>query len=363
MTSISARVLSVPRYGPVPVVGLLGVVGVVILALSVMVATAVGTASVDPLDVAGIVVNQLPLIHVNESWRTTDQTIILQIRLPRVMAAAVVGASLALSGTLLQGVFRNPMAEPYLVGASSGAAFAAVLGFFLFPQAGFFVFGFSWIPLLGFVGALTAVAIVYFAAYSDGRVSVTTLLLAGVAVGAFLTALQSFIMFTRADDGLQMASVLSWLFGSVSTVGWDQFKILVPFVVIGGVLARMFAYPLNAMALGEERAGALGMPVEVIKLALIATSALLTAAAVAVAGLVGFVGLVVPHMVRLVSGPDHRNLVWLTPLYGASFVILADLAARTLISPQEIPIGVITGVIGGPFFLVLLRRSKGRYEF
>jgi len=347
----------------VPVVGLLGVVGLVILVLSVMVATAVGTASVDPLDVAGIVLNQLPFVHINESWRTTDQTIILQIRLPRVMAAAVVGACLALSGTLLQGVFRNPMAEPYLVGASSGAAFAAVLGFFLFPQAGFFVFGFSWIPLLGFVGALTAVAIVYFAAYSDGRVSVTTLLLAGVAVGAFLTALQSFIMFTRADDGLQMASVLSWLFGSVSTVGWDQFKILIPFVIVGGVFARMFAYPLNAMALGEERAGALGMPVEVIKLALIATSALLTAAAVAVAGLVGFVGLVVPHMVRLAAGPDHRNLVWLTPLYGASFVILADLLARTIISPQEIPIGVITGVIGGPFFLVLLRRSKGRYEF
>ena len=346
-----------------PVVALLGVVGVAAVVLSVVVATAVGTASIGTLDVAGILLNQLPYIHVEESWRPTDETIILQIRLPRVMAAAVVGASLALSGTLLQGVFRNPMAEPYLVGASSGAAFAAVLGFFLFPQAGFFVFGFSWIPLLGFVGALSAVTVVYFVAYSDGRVSVTTLLLAGVAVGAFLTAMQAFIMFTRADDGLQMASVLSWLLGSVSTVGWDQFKILVPFVAVGAILARMFAYPLNAMALGEERAGALGLPVEAIKLSLIATSALLTAAAVAVAGLVGFVGLVVPHMVRLIAGPDHRNLVWLTPIYGAAFVILADLLARTIISPQEIPIGVITGVIGGPFFLFLLRRSKGHYEF
>lgn len=357
------RVLSLPRYGAVPVVGLLGVVGVVALVVSIVVATSIGTASVDVMDVAGILLNQLPLVHIDETWRATDETIILQIRLPRVMAAAIVGASLALSGTLLQGVFRNPMAEPYLVGASSGAAFAAVVGFFLFPQAGFFVFGFSWIPLLGFVGALSAVAIVYFVAYTDGQVNVTTLLLAGVAIGAFLTAAQSFIMFTQADDGLQMASVLSWLLGRVSTVGWDQFKLLVPFVVVGAVVSRMLAYPLNALALGEERASALGMPVEAIKLVLIATSALLTAAAVAVAGIVGFVGLVVPHMVRLVAGPDHRNLVWLTPIYGAAFVVVADVAARTLISPQEIPIGVITGVIGGPFFLFLLRSSKGRYEF
>ena len=137
------RVLSLPRYGAVPVVGLLGVVGVVALVVSIVVATSIGTASVDVMDVAGILLNQLPLVHIDETWRATDETIILQIRLPRVMAAAIVGASLALSGTLLQGVFRNPMAEPYLVGASSGAAFAAVVGFFLFPQAGFFVFGFS----------------------------------------------------------------------------------------------------------------------------------------------------------------------------------------------------------------------------
>ena len=337
--------------------------GALLLALAIAGATAVGSASIGLGETLRILVDSLPLIELDQTWSDADATILRQIRLPRVVSAALVGAALSSAGVLFQGVFRNPLVDPFIIGASSGAAFAAVFGFLIAPQAGFIIYGFSWVPALAFAGSLITVLLVYFLARSDGRVAVTTLLLAGVAVSAFLTAAMSFVMLTQSDSQFRLGAIFSWLLGGVGTVGWDQFLLLGPFVAAGLVVARLYAQRLNTMALGEEHAGALGVPVEQTKLVLIGASSLMTAAAVAAAGLVAFVGLVTPHMLRLLIGPDHRRLLWASALYGALFVVLADLAARTILSPTEIPLGIITGIVGGPFFLLLLRRSRGQYVF
>ncbi|PZC49580.1 MAG: iron complex transport system permease protein [Chloroflexi bacterium] len=337
--------------------------GALLLVLAIAGATAVGSASISFGDTLRILIDSLPLIEVDQTWTNAEATILREIRLPRVVSAALVGAALSASGVLFQGVFRNPLVDPFIIGASSGAAFAAVIGFLIAPQAGFIIYGFSWVPALAFVGSLVTVLLVYFLARADGRVAVTTLLLAGVAVGAFLTAAMSFLMLTQSDSQFRLGAIFSWLLGGVGTVGWDQFLLLGPFVGIGLLVARALAQPLNAMSLGEEHAHALGVSVERTKLVLIAASSLMTAAAVAAAGLVAFVGLVTPHAVRLVIGPDHRRLLWAATLYGAIFVVLADLAARTILTPTEIPLGVITGIVGGPFFLLLLRRARGHYVF
>ena len=337
--------------------------GLALLAAVIALATASGSASIPLGSTVRVLIDALPLVQLDQTWTDAEATILLQIRLPRVVAAALVGAALSASGVVFQGVFRNPLVDPYIIGASSGAAFAAVIGFLIAPQAGFIVYGFSWVPALAFVGSVTTVIVVYGIARSGGRVAVTTLLLAGLAVGAFLTALMSFIMLSQSDAQFRLGAILSWLLGGVGTVGWNQFILLVPFIAGGLLVARALAQPLNVFALGEEQAGALGVSVERTKLALIGASSLMTAAAVAAAGLVGFVGLVVPHMMRLLLGPNHRRLLWAASLYGAGFVVLADLVARTLLSPQEIPLGVITGIVGAPFFLLLLRQAKGRYAF
>ena len=338
-------------------------VGVVLLLLAVALGAAAGTVAIPLGDSVLILVDALPGVELEGSWTEAEKAILLQIRLPRVVAAALVGAALSASGVLFQGIFRNPLVDPYIIGASSGAAFAAVIGFLLVPQTGFLLYGFSWVPLLAFVGSLATVLLVYALAQSGGRAPVTTLLLAGVAVGAFLTAVMALIMLTQADAQFRVGAIFAWLLGGVGTVGWEQFLVLTPLIGVGLVVAWAFARALNALALGEEQARALGVPVEWTKLALIGAASLMTAAAVAAAGLVGFVGLVAPHAMRLIIGPEHRRLLWAAVLYGAIFVVLADLAARTLLAPQEIPLGVVTGIVGGPFFLLLLRQAKGRYAF
>ena len=337
--------------------------GVASLVAAIALAAAVGTARLPLGDTLRILLDALPIIDLPQRWSDAHETILLDLRLPRVIAAALVGAALGAAGTIFQGVFRNPMADPYVIGISSGAAFAAVLGFLIFPSPGFLFFGFSWVPFLAFLGALATVLLVYLLAQSGGRTPMTTLLLAGVAVGALLISVQSFLMLSQSDSQFRLGAIFAWLLGGVATVGWGQFALLAPFVAVGLLLARAFAYPLNALALGEEQAGVLGVPVEGTKLALVVAASLMTAAAVAAAGLVGFVGLVVPHVMRLLVGPDHRRLLWVSALYGAVFMVLMDLLARTILSPQEVPVGLLTAFVGAPVFLFLLRRAQGRYEF
>lgn len=282
---------------------------------------------------------------------TVTRTIVLAIRLPRVVLGALVGAGLALSGAVLQGLFRNPLADPGLIGVSSGAAFGAVLAIALGVSAR----GLWILPLWAFCGALAAAAAVYLLA---GRRTVLTLILAGVAVSALFGAASTLVLVLNIGN-TDVQAMLGWLYGSLDGALWRQDLVLAAFVLPGGVLMGLFARELNLLATGEEGAAALGVPVEATQRVLLLLAALVTAAAVAASGTIGFVGLMVPHLLRRVVGADHRLLLPACLLGGAAFLVLADLLARVVAAPAEINLGVVTAVLGVPFFLYLLRRRGG----
>jgi iron complex transport system permease protein len=280
-------------------------------------------------------------------------TIIWQIRLPRLILGLLIGAALAVAGAAMQGFFQNPMADPYIVGVSSGAALGATCGMVF--RLDFWVFGLSPIPLLAFAGALGTTFLVYALALRGGRVPVMLLLLIGVAVGALAAAATSFLMLIGDED---TRLVLFWLLGSLSSRRWDHVRMVLPYVVIGIVVVWVYARDLNVLLLGEETAQHTGVEVERVKRIVLTAAALLAAAAVSVSGIVGFVGLIIPHLLRLLIGPDHRRLIPMSALAGAVLVVLADILARTLIAPSEIPIGIITSALGCPFFLFLISRRN-----
>jgi len=283
--------------------------------------------------------------------------ILLQIRLPRVLLAAAVGSSLAVAGAVFQGLFRNPMADPYVIGISSGAALGAV-----FAMLGGFSLtlgGFGAVPLFAFAGGLTTMIIVYSMARVGRAVPVMTLLLAGIAVSAFLSALVSLLTYF-AGERLHM--VVFWMMGGLGGATWRQVTVMVPYALAGYLCVSFFSRELNAMLLGEETASHLGVNTEKVKKILLVGASLLVAAAVSTSGIIGFVGLVVPHFVRLVAGPDHRFLIPASALLGASMLIATDTLARIVIAPSELPVGIITALIGAPLFIYLLKkRRKLRY--
>lgn len=328
------------------------------LALAVAAATALGTVRIPLGEVAGALVRGLLGRVPVEDAAVGTQTIILQLRLPRVLTAAVVGAALAAAGTVFQGLLRNPMADPYIIGTSGGAALGATLALILPFQVVWL--GFGAVPILAFVGAVAAVLVVYRVARVGVRTPVTTLLLAGFAMSSMMAAVMSFLMLAGART---LQRVVLWTMGGVTASGWGQIAVVAALVALGMGLAYLLSNDLNALMLGEEQAGHLGIDVERRKLALLLVGSLLTAAAVTVSGLVGFVGLVVPHVSRLLFGPDHRFLLPTSALLGAILLILSDLLARTLMAPAEIPVGIITALMGAPFFIYLLRRSKREYVF
>jgi iron complex transport system permease protein len=293
--------------------------------------------------------SKLPLGNITPTWTRALETIILEIRLPRVVLAGLVGAALATAGATYQGLFRNPLADPYLIGVAQGAALGAVVGFLL-PWS---VAGFGLIPLLAFSGAVVSTAIVYSLARVGKTLPATTLILAGVALGALLAAIVSYLIITSGDV---MHGIMFWLMGSFSLSQWSEVKFVLPYVVVGVGVLLLYARSLNVMQLGEEQAQQLGISVEKLKLILLTAATLITAAAVSFVGIIGFVGILIPHGVRLIWGPDYRFLLPLSVLVGAIFLILADIVARTILVPSEVPIGVITAFCGAPFFLYLLRR-------
>lgn len=280
-------------------------------------------------------------------------TILLDIRLPRVILAALVGASLAVAGTVMQGFFQNPMADPYIVGVSSGAALGATCAVLLKMDVRWL--GLSPVPAMAFAGAVGATFLVYALSLRAGKVSVSALLLTGIAVGALLSAATSFIMVASVDD---LHALLFWLMGSFSGRGWHHVTMVLPYLIPGLIVVRIFARDLNVMLLGDETALHLGINVEQVKRVLLIVAALLAAAAVAASGVIGFVGLIVPHLMRLLVGPDHRALIGTSALAGAILLTVADTVARLAAPPSEIPVGVITALIGAPFFLILLARRK-----
>ena len=279
------------------------------------------------------------------------ERIVWQMRLPRVLTAALVGGALALAGAIYQGVFRNPLAEPYLLGSASGAGFGATLVAAVGGSVPFLAQVGA--PLTAFVFALATVLLVAALARDGASLPTVRLILAGVVVGSIFTAATSFLMVVSRE---QAAGMLARLLGGFGFSGWPDVAVMAAFTLPTLVLAGAFARALDLLQLGEEGAALLGLPVEAVKYLMLGVATLTTAAAVSVAGIIGFVGLIVPHAVRLAVGPAHRLLLPTGLVWGAGFMVLADLLARNVVGPVEVPVGIITAILGGPFFLLLLRR-------
>lgn len=330
----------------------------VILAFLMVVAVAVGRVAIPIGEVITVVSQKLwQLLTWQPLGNTTaNEVIIWNLRLPRVILAASVGACLALAGCMMQGLLRNPMADPYVVGVSAGASVGGAVALLLVGSLGW-SWGVALTPLLAFLGAIAAVLLVYLIARVGGRIPIMNLLLTGIALNTVLSALLSFLIYFSTRE---LQSLIYWLMGSFSGRGWVHVAILIPHLLIGLVLAIFLARDLNALSLGEDAATTLGVHVDGSKRLLLFASTLLTAGAVAVSGVIGFVGLLMPHISRLLFGPDHRLLLPSSALLGAIFLVGADLLSRILMANAELPVGIITSLCGGPFFLYLLRRNEAR---
>jgi len=326
-----------------------------LLALALLLSVAVGSVFIPPQVVAQLLFARLSggdLASLPADWRSFA-TILFDLRLPRTAMVALIGAALAGSGASYQGLFRNPLADPYLIGVASGAGMGAVLVLTVqWPggMASMFV-----VPLAAFIGAMLTVLVVYRLARVGRTLPVTTLILAGVAISSFANAVTSFLML-QAGEKLHRA--LSWLLGGSAMSGWQPVLAALPYVALGLVIQLTLGHALNVLQFGDEQATQLGLPVERVRRWLVLSASLTTAAAVAFAGIIGFVGLVVPHIVRMVWGGDYRRVLPLSYLVGAIFLLVADVLARVVLAPQELPVGVITALAGAPFFLWLLRRSR-----
>ena len=283
----------------------------------------------------------------------TDDAILWQVRLPRVVLGGIVGATLALAGAAYQGVVRNPLADPYLLGAAAGAGLGATLAVVYGPNGGF---GGDLVPLAAFVGASLAVAAAYVLGRTAGAgAGAAALVLSGVTVAAFLTAVQTFVQQQNVQT---VQEVYSWLLGRLSTSGWHEVYVVLPYAVVSWTVILLHRRLLDVLAVGDEEAAALGVRVARVRVVVVVAATIGTAAAVAVSGLIGFVGIIVPHTIRLLAGGSYRLLLPLTVLIGAGFLVFTDILARTIISPAELPIGVVTAFFGAPFFAIVLRTSR-----
>jgi iron complex transport system permease protein len=338
---------------------------VVALVVVVIISLNIGVSDtrISFLDILTIIGKHIPFLnnYINSSSITAqNEAIILQVRMPRVLAGVLVGAGLAAAGVLYQGVFKNPMAESYVLGVSAGAAVGATLS--ILSGIGFVFLGLSLVQVAAFVGALSAMFLVYNISRVGSRVPVSTLLLNGIAINFFLFAVVALLEILNQK---QLGSIVTWLIGGYSNVLWNSIWAMLPFIVIGVVAAYFFARDLNMLAMGEETAHHLGVNVERSKQILLVLASLTTAAAVSVAGLIGFVGLMIPHLTRLLVGPDHRILLPTSTVVGAIYLVICDDLARVVLTPfvstQELPVGIITMLFGGPFFIFLLKRKKGAY--
>ncbi|MCA0986818.1 FecCD family ABC transporter permease [Guptibacillus algicola] len=330
-------------------IGLL--IGAMLLGISI------GTVSVPIPTILQLIWTEV--LHLPSRTETDPMftTIVMDIRLPRVILSALVGASLAVAGAAFQGLLRNPLADPYVLGVSSGASVGAVLVLFFnlsLPVVGMFT-----LPVMSITASIITIFLVlFFARQIERSMRVETIILTGIVFSSFLGSLLSLMI---ALTGEELRQIIGWLLGSVSMRGWEYIAIILPFFVIGTAILLFSSKELNAMSFGEERAQHIGVNVARRKLWILLGGSILTGGAVAVSGTIGFVGLVIPHLTRLLWGPDHRHLLPLSILLGAAFLIVTDLISRIIISPTELPIGVITSLIGAPVFaIILIRRRKER---
>jgi iron complex transport system permease protein len=330
------------------------VVGIAALAVVLVAGVALGSVSVAPLDTIAILAHRLFGLDLGVAWAAADETIVFDLRLPRVLTAMTVGIGLSVAGATFQGVLRNPLADPYVLGTASGAALGAAVAVLLPVRT--LILEFGLLHGLAFAGALGAVWLVYKLSRVGGHGQMTSLLLTGYAVGSLLAAGLAMAMFA---SGQNLRQIFAYLLGGFDAALWERFAVALPIVLGASLLIGLRARALNGFLLGEEAAAHLGVDVRRERAILLGLASLATAAAVAVSGLIGFVGLVAPHVVRLAVGPNARNVLPLSALFGAILMVAADLAARLL---GDIPVGVVTAVIGAPFFLALLRRTRAGYE-
>ena len=322
----------------------------ILLSVSIVIATSLGGVTIPLKETITVFISALPFVEM--SGQSTYERILLYIRLPRVIVAGLVGASLAVCGVVMQSLFRNPMADPGIIGVSSGGAFGGVIAIYF----GLTAISSLIVPLFGFIGALITLFIVYFISTHNGKTSMLTLLLTGVAISSFISACSSLII-TYASYG-QLQQILYGLMGDLNGRDWDHVKLLIIPFIICTVIFYLYRQQLDILLLGEEEAQNLGISVNVTRNTLLIITSLLTGVCVSLTGAIGFVGLIVPHMIRLIIGPSHRYLIPASILGGALFLIWADLVARLLIRPAEIQIGIITAFFGAPFFIYLILRHR-----
>lgn len=326
-----------------------------VLFLALLIGVMQGAVPLSPMTILKILLGSAGIPLGPVTWQAADETILLELRLPRVLGGALVGAALATAGVLFQGLLRNPLADPYIIGTSAGAGFAATVAILVLPPAS--MLGFGSVALSAFVGGLLAVLVVYRLARVDGRSSPVTLLLAGVIVNTVLGYLGSLSILFFEGSEFRLRRVFTWLMGGIAVSDPRQLLAVGPIIVVGIIVACGCAVSLNALAVGEEGARILGVNLDRESRRIIAVGALLTGAAVSISGLIGFLGLAVPHILRLLIGPDHRRLLPASALAGAALLVLADTAARSALAPTELPVGIFTALLGGPLFLFLLRRN------
>lgn len=340
-----------PRHRPNPLL----VIGALVVALvaACILGASMGAFSVPPGEVLGSILGRLGL-GAGAVADPMGEQLLWEIRFPRVAMTVLVGAALGCAGAAMQGTFSNPLAEPGTVGVSSGAVLGAVAQIVI----GFALFGALSLPIAAFGGGLLTVLLVYWSSRSDGRTEVVTLILTGIAINAFVGAVIGLLTFF--SDDAELRSIVFWTLGSMAQATWQKVAIITPFAVVGLALAFGYAGKLDLLALGERPARHLGVDVERLRITMLTIVAVLTAAAVAVSGQILFVGLVIPHLVRMIAGPGHKLLLPASALLGATTLVLADLAARTIAAPAEVPLGVLTALIGAPFFFWQLRRTRAR---
>ena len=332
----------------------LGVLGLLALGVALVLGVGMGSVAVAPGDTVAILAHRLLGLDVARTWSDASEAIVMDLRLPRVLMAMVVGTGLAVAGVTFQGLLRNPLADPYVLGTASGAALGAAIAVLIPVRVVFLEFGL--LHGLAFVGALAAVYTVYKLSHTGGLAPLTSLLLTGYAVGSLLAAGLAMAMYL---SGAALNQIFSYLLGGFDGASWYRLAGAAPIIILGSIAIMVRSRSINGMLLGEESAAHLGIDVARERAILLGLASLVTAAAVAVSGLIGFVGLVVPHVVRLLVGPSARLVIPLSAIGGALLLSFADLAARML---GEIPVGVVTAVIGAPFFLLLLRRVRAGYE-
>ncbi len=313
-----------------------------------LVSALVGAADLNPLATVTALADQLPFVHLPSSLSPLDRAVLFDIRLPRIVVGLMVGALLSVAGAGYQGVFRNPLVDSGTLGASAGAGLGATLAIVYLGRIGP-----DAVPVAAFIGSLAGVAVAYLAGAASG-IGTATLLLAGVAVSLFLAALQTYFLQRSAQD---LQQVYSWLLGSLSGASWSQAAEIAPYAAVSVVIVLLHGRHLDVLSVGDEEATALGLHPGRVRLLVVAACALAAASAVAVSGLIGFVGIVVPHVVRRLAGSSYRRVLPLSLLIGAGFLVLADTLARTVVSPAELPIGVVTALVGSPVFVWILRST------